>query len=120
MRDQRGFTLLEIMIAIVILGIALIPMAGMFTTAHLSLKQGSEDTQALGVAQEIMEEQKVKHLKQETLANGAGTKGVFPYSVTVTDVDSEHKIKNVVVIVNYELNGNPRSVSLVTRMGDWK
>lgn len=122
MRNQRGFTLLEIMIAIVILGIALIPMAGMFTTAHLSLKQGSESTEALGLAQQIMEEQKAKYLQESSLTGVTRTDSPIrsdcQYAVEVLDESS--RIKSVRVTIYYKVNGQERSLSLVTRMGDWK
>jgi len=122
MRNQRGFTLLEIMIALVILGIALIPMAGMYTTAHFSLKQGSEATEALGLAQQIMEEQKAKYLQKSQIETVpriiSPVRSDCQYAVEVTEESS--KVTRIKVTVYYQVKGQERTLSLVTRMGDWK
>lgn len=118
-RDRRGFTLLEIMLALLILGVALVPMMGMFTTAHLGLKHGSVSTEALGLAQGKMEELKVRFIKGDTLVDEArhSLQPGYDYAVHIGEGTRPLQAE---VVVYYQVNGQEQTLSLLTRMGDWK
>lgn len=120
MRQHKGFTLLEIMIAIVILGIAIIPMAGMFTTAQLGFVMGSESTVAIGEAQSIIEGYRLQHLQGQLLTSVARTEIIDQpgYEYTVGVSPEINNLTEVTVTVYYSIKGKERSLSLVTRMGD--
>lgn len=121
MKNQRGFTLIEIMLSIMILTIALIPMAGMFSSAHYGITHGKKATEAMALAQDIMEGQKARHLKNLNIVAVSRTTAElsgFEYSVNVSE--PVEKIKDVKVTVYYSLDGAEQTVSLITRMGDWR
>ncbi|MBZ4652740.1 MAG: hypothetical protein JG781_77 [Peptococcaceae bacterium] len=122
MRNQQGFTLLEIVVSIVILGIALVPMLGMFSTAHFSLKHGNSSTEAVGLAQEIMEDLKLQHLKGIGLDSSPrqAIAGHPDYSYEVHVNSAGSRLKQVKVTVYYNLAGQERSISLLTKMGEWQ
>ena len=121
MRNQQGFTLLEIVISLLILGIALVPMLGMFSTAHLGLNHGNLSTEALGLAQEIMEDLKLQHLKGIGLDSSPrrAIAGHHDYSYEVHVHSAGSRLKQVKVTVYYSLAGQERSLSLLTKMGEW-
>lgn len=88
MKDS-GFTFIELILIIVIVGIAIIPLVQIFTT---SLKGGAEaeaNTIALELAQEKMEE--IRELSFSTVSNSSGSFKIpftsYSYQVTVSYVD---------------------------------
>ncbi len=104
-----------------ILTIALIPMAGMFSSAHSVLAHGSKATEAMALAQDIMEGQKARHLKNLNIVSISRTPAdVEDYDYSVNVSEPVDKIKEVKVTVYYRLDDVEQSVSLMTRMGDWK
>ncbi|MEW5806004.1 MAG: prepilin-type N-terminal cleavage/methylation domain-containing protein [Acidobacteriota bacterium] len=54
--DHRGFNLIEVMIALALLAGVLVSIAGLFTYGARFVKSGREMTEALSIAQDILEE----------------------------------------------------------------
>ena len=88
-KRDKGFTFIELIMVIVIVGIAIIPLIQMFTT---SLK-GSADAEATSIALELAQD-KMDETKQLSFAATASTSGSFAspftaysYQVTVSYVD---------------------------------
>jgi len=86
---DKGFTFIELIMVILIVGIAVVPLIQMFTT---SLK-GSADTEATSVALELAQD-KMEETKQLGFAATSSTSGtfaspftVYSYQVTVGYVD---------------------------------
>lgn len=52
---DAGFTLVELLIAMTILSVALLGIAGMFPAAHQHLRMGSDVTKATALAQQMIE-----------------------------------------------------------------
>ena len=89
-KREKGFTFIELIMVILIVGIAIIPLIQMFTT---SLK-GSADTEATSIALELAQD-KMEETKQLGFAAIASTSGTFAspftaysYQVTMSYVDS--------------------------------
>jgi len=85
----KGFTFIELIMVILIVGIAVVPLIQMFTT---SLK-GSADTEATSIALELAQD-KMEETKQLGFAATSSTSGTFAspftaysYQVTVGYVD---------------------------------
>lgn len=120
-KNTKGYTLIEIMLSLFILTVTLIPLVGMLSGAHFSIRHGSASTEAMSLAQEIMEEQKARHLKNLNLVSlsrrETGREG-YEYSVQVREL--AEKIKEVEVVIYYSLEDAEKSVSLLTRMCDWR
>jgi Tfp pilus assembly protein PilV len=86
---NKGFTFIELIMIIVIVGIAVVPLIQMFTT---SLK-GSADAESNSIALELAQD-KMEETKQLSFAAIASTSGTFAspftaysYQVTVGYVD---------------------------------
>lgn len=58
LKNSNGFTLLEVMVAIIILGVALIGLSGLLTTTMRSTTFGKNSTIADNLAREMLEELK--------------------------------------------------------------
>jgi len=91
MKDKKakGFTFIELIMIIVIVGIAVVPLIQMFTT---SLK-GSADTEATSIALELAQD-KMEETKQLGFGGISSTSGTFSspftaysYQVTVSYVN---------------------------------
>lgn len=54
--NQDGFTLVEVMLAVVILSVALVPLLDLFYTASLSNKRAGENTITCSLGQALAEE----------------------------------------------------------------
>lgn len=54
--DRRGFNLIEVMVALGLLAGVLVSIAGLFTYGARFVKSGREMTEALSIAQDIIEE----------------------------------------------------------------
>jgi Tfp pilus assembly protein PilV len=55
MRNARGFTLVEVLLAFAMISVALIAMAGMMTTAYGTIGRSGEQTTASTLSQQRME-----------------------------------------------------------------
>ncbi len=55
-RDQRGFSLIDVTLALGLMGVILISIAGMFALGGRSVKSGRTASEALAVARTIVEE----------------------------------------------------------------
>lgn len=113
-KKEAGFSLLEVMLAVLLLGIVLVPMLNLFTTSgRISASSWSEAT-ALNLAQAKLEE-----MKDTPFDDVVGQSGTFPdnpdynYTISVApDGDDPSLLKIVTVTVNYSEAGGTQSVSL--------
>jgi len=55
-RAQRGFSLVEVVLALALLGTVLIAISGLFALGSRQLQSGREQTTALAVARDVLEE----------------------------------------------------------------
>lgn len=113
--DERGLTLVETLIAFVILVVALIPMMNMFYTSLAGYTSAAEDTIALNLAQEQLEAllatpyENIHDLRPEPYPGFQQ----FAYQVEVAIYDADREIKKVTVHV-YPQDGSGAGVRLVT------
>jgi len=106
---ERGFTILEILFAIVILSIALIPLMKMLPEALILDAQMERETKVVFLAQRKMEEVKNKAI-YDFSQDYAESATAFPspdstFKYTVSD-DQGTGIKEITVNVWYDKNGN--------------
>lgn len=100
LRDERGYSLVEVMVSIVILTIALIPMVGMFDTGLKTAALGGNYDGARALANQKMEEIKALPYNKpggaadsavEMYAPGAaevtGSSSIYTWSVRTDYVD---------------------------------
>lgn len=87
LKNESGYSLIEVMVAIMILALAIIPMVGMFDAGLRAAVLGSNFDQARALANEKLED--VRALEYEeaetsyppTGAPATGTEGIFDYEV---------------------------------------
>lgn len=75
LKNQKGFTLLEVLVAIVVLSIGLLAVAAMQTTAMLGNTSAMNRTYALGLAEEMVDRIRVNAGNTPNIYNGINTSG---------------------------------------------
>ncbi len=112
--QNKGFTLVEVMIAIVVLSVALLALGGLQIISIRSNSFGNHMTEAITLAKDLMEEMKDAEWEQigDRSDDPVGATGIVYHRVcTVTEQDN---IKTVTVMVSWD-NGNHKA-SLVTKI----
>jgi prepilin-type N-terminal cleavage/methylation domain-containing protein len=118
LRDESGYSLVEVMVAIIILAIAILPMVGMFDAGLRASTEGSNYDRARALANEKLEEikalsyrdpdslagspansilEKYKPVNEPSTAAGGlgpgspvtGARGLFTYTVTTRYVQQD-------------------------------
>jgi len=112
--QSKGFTLLEVLIAIVVLSVALLALAGLQIISIRGNSFGNHMTEAITLAKDLMEE--MKNTDWENIQGNSndpvGASGITYHRVcTVTEQDN---IKTVAVKVSWD-NGNHQA-TLVTKI----
>src|SRR5438552_5535572 len=88
---ERGFTLMEILIAMTILMIGLLPMLAVFKTAIMNLNRAIEDTYASSIAQSVVDSIRMG-MKDMLIVQAAGTGNEQKYFVM--DHDGPEDLEN--------------------------
>jgi len=112
--ESKGFTLLEVLIAIVMLSVALLALGGLQIISIRGNSFGNHMTEAITLAKDLMEE--MKNTEWGHIRGGddypVGATGITYHRVcTVAELD---KIKTVTVRVSWD-NGNHKA-TLVTKI----
>jgi prepilin-type N-terminal cleavage/methylation domain-containing protein len=112
--QSKGFTLLEVLIAIVVLSVALLALGGLQIISIRGNSFGNHMTEAITLAKDLMEE--MKNTDWENIQGNSddpvGASGITYHRVcTVTELDN---IKTVAVKVSWD-NGNHQA-TLVTKI----
>ena len=107
-RQNAGFSLVEIMCAIIILGIALVGLTQGITTALSSSKESELQTAAALIAAGKIEMLRADGYVLDGITEGEGGEGLSLYrwkrSVTSTSVDGLHEVS---VVVQDSKTGTP-------------
>jgi type IV pilus assembly protein PilV len=115
-KDQRGFTLMEVMISVIILSVALLALAGLQIISIRGNAFGGTMTEAITLAKD-----KVEDMKQDdwsNVASGSDTPVVRGMNYARTwQVQTVAQTKEVTVTVSWD-NGN-HQVSLATTLADY-
>jgi len=70
---SRGFSLIEILIAVTILAVGLLGVAGMFSTAYVDVNAGGKTTMAVTAARQIVEDMRLLPFDNLVTLNGFNT-----------------------------------------------
>ena len=108
MQDNHGFTLIEIIIAIFILVVALLGLAGVASTVINGNSFSKEITTATTLAQEKIEE--LRNTNYQSLASGNDTQAIYTRTWTITLTATY--IKTIEVVVQWNHYGNSHNVTL--------
>jgi prepilin-type N-terminal cleavage/methylation domain-containing protein len=118
--SQRGFSLVELMVAITFFGILMLGFLAIFPLGMRSVDKGEKLTVASSLAQDEIERLKVLPRTDPDLAPGTHLDaanpllGVYARSWTVTDDVPMAGMKAVNLTVSYSDNGIPRNVQILT------
>ncbi len=121
LKSKSGFSLLEVMVAVVILGFGLLAIMHLFPIGLRASKISQDTTVATFLAQQKMEE-----LRATRYANiGDSPTGTFDspfdnfsWTKSVTVVESD-RLSKVMIEVSYSPYGQGRRVKLVTFITDY-
>jgi len=111
--SQNGFSLIELMVAVVILVMVVFGIFQAFTTAFQTLNDAKDRTIATNYAQQVLEDYKNTNFQKINPFSDSivGTK--FTQNVSVQPVNEN--LKNVIVQVNWTgRNNNPKNVNVST------
>lgn len=128
-KDESGFSLLEVVISFLILGIVLVPLMGLFFGSQQRYDRSTEGTIALNIAQQKMEEIVGADLgtymeNPETWIEFSELAGYYyqtdvtpPEVGSVLDKDKLN-LYTIDVRVRYQAGGQPQNLSLSTYLVD--
>lgn len=128
-KDESGFTLLEVVISFLIMGIVLVPLMGLFFGSQQRYDRSTESTIAVNLAQQKMEEVVGADLdtyveNPETWMEFSELSGYY-YQTDVTppeagsDLDKDKlNLYTVDIRVKYQAGGQPQNLSLSTYLVD--
>lgn len=110
-QHQRGFTLLETMIAVAVLMVILLPLTGLFLQSSQQITASRHSTTALYTAQDILEQIKSN---ENTPINSTDWTGLptsqWFYRIQVKETD--HHLQEVTVTIRYPVAGQQQLLSL--------
>ncbi|MGI6712973.1 MAG: type IV pilus modification PilV family protein [Bacillota bacterium] len=114
--NNRGFTLIEIVVSMLIITIALVPMMDMFYSSRDNYGRATETTIALNLAQGKMEEllgQNPVHISANSTSwLDFPYSGDYTYQVNVSEADLTLKLYQIDVRVRYQVAGKEQQISL--------
>ncbi len=110
LRSQKGLTLIEVMAALIILGIILVPVLGAYTTGAFLSAEARRTSQATAVGEGALE---------EYLATGVGPEEREGFDLDYQEADfatelEARPLRQVTVIVSWQEEERQRQVSLTT------
>ncbi len=111
-RREDGFTLVELMVALVILTIGLLPLAFVQTRAQQDVFDSGRYTEALAIAQLQMEE--TKSLGFGNAPTDSGTVDNYQWVRNVQNVGQG--LDQITISVNWNERGDQRTVRLINRI----
>ncbi|MFZ5688133.1 MAG: type IV pilus modification PilV family protein [Bacillota bacterium] len=99
-KNEQGLTLVEVLVAIIIIGVALVPVMSMFATGLFTYSKAGTDTLAVNLAQGILEE--VMALPYDSVVSRPTadyTGQSYQYEIVVLDYNPARRLKEVRVAV---------------------
>lgn len=118
-RGERGFSLIEMMVAITVLGVGLLALAGLFPIAMNKVTKGDMESRATFYAQGKLEE--LKSVSWDQLIALVATDVVdtrFQRTWTILENVPAVGMKSVEVVVNWSDENGQRAVTLTSLLSD--
>ena len=118
-RDSEGFSLIELMVAVTILGVGVLALAGLYPLATQKVVRGDLESRATFLGQAKIEELKRTSWDNLVATNGTDTvETVFVRNWTVTVDDPVPDMKRVNITVGWRDTRGPRTVVLSSFLSD--
>jgi type IV pilus assembly protein PilV len=118
-RPDAGFSLIELMIAITVLGVGILSLAGLYPMATQKVSRGDLESRATFLGQAKVEE--LKRIPWDNLVTTADTDTVETVFVRDWSVEEDQPVegmKRVNVTVAWRDNRGPRDVVLSSFLSD--
>jgi len=117
--NQRGMTLLEILVAATVVCVGLLAVAVMFPTSSSNIDYGGKVSKATALAQEKVEE--LRNTSFASLAPGSDSPSGYSRSWALSDSGSApYRLRTVTVTVGWpSALGRPNSVTLQTLIAEY-
>lgn len=113
--SEKGLSMLEVMIAVLLLSVVLVPLIGMYGLSGRIAAEGQQADIATNLAQAKLEELKGSSFESLVSVNDPVVFAGYPdYSYTVEVQEESDYLKQVTVTVYYHQAGEEREVSLTT------
>ncbi|ATW23995.1 type IV pilus modification PilV family protein [Candidatus Formimonas warabiya] len=117
-KNEDGFTFLEVVLSLLIIGIILVPMLNLFYGSQQRSDRSTETTIAVNLAQEIMEEKvaqdpAVIEANPDSWAEFEDNPGYF-YQVEVTKNNELLNLYTIDIRVQYRVGGITQNLEIST------
>ena len=116
---QRGFSMIELMIAITMMGVGILSLAGLYPLAMQRVSAGDLESRATFHAQSKLEE--LKAVPWNNLLNSASADTVDVRFQRVWQIQEDTPVvgmKQIQVVVSWADNKGPRDVTLASYLSD--
>jgi type IV pilus assembly protein PilV len=114
-KDQKGFTLLEFLIAVMVLSVALLGL-GTLTGAMINYnKEAFDNTVAVALSQGKMEQ--LKNIPYGSLTGGNDTQSPYTRTWTIDDNTPGTDMKTLTVTVTWSWKGDSKEVEYTSIVG---
>ena len=109
-RATAGFTLLELMFALVVIAIGLIALSGVQTRSSRDVYSTGRTTRALAVAQQHLET--IRSVGYTAAVSDSGQDAIFAWTARVNPAGQD--LKSIAITVTWPEQGQTRNVQLTT------
>jgi prepilin-type N-terminal cleavage/methylation domain-containing protein len=119
-KNERGFTLIEVLVAFAMISVALLAMSGMMTSAYSTIDRSGEQTAASVLGQQRLEFLRNQAFTSSALSAGTttetltGTYAGYRRVTTVVDNTPRAGVKRLTVQTNAPSGISVQSVSYMT------
>ncbi|MFQ5847580.1 MAG: prepilin-type N-terminal cleavage/methylation domain-containing protein [Candidatus Methylomirabilales bacterium] len=101
MRNARGFSLVEVLVASAILAVVLLAIASLFSTAYSNVGYGGRRTKAVALARQKMEELRDGSFPPSTTGSPETLESIYTRSWAVTVTGAPSQVATVTVTVSW-------------------
>lgn len=116
---KKGFTLIEVVASLIIVGVALVAILGMFSISSRTSKLSEERVAAYNLLQRKMEEVKAKDFASIASAPNESYSGFSDYTLNTTVTNPSTYLKEVEVKIQWAVPlGGTNEETITTKMTD--
>ncbi len=116
MRNAKGFSVVEVLIAAAILAVVLLAIASLFSTAYSNVGYGGRRTKAVALAKQKMEELRDGFFPPSTVGSPETVEGIYTRSWTVMVTGAPSQVATVTVTVAWPDAGYGTKQATLTSM----
>jgi prepilin-type N-terminal cleavage/methylation domain-containing protein len=117
MRNSKGFSLVEVLVAASILALILLAVAGLFSTAYSNVGDGGRRTKAVALAKQKMEELRDGIFPPSTTGSPETVDTIYTRSWTVLVTGAPAQVATLRVTVAWEdANHGTKQLTFATMM----